>query len=101
MWAHNGRELFYREPAGPGQGNLMVAIYAAESVFEVRSREVLFDANSYLTSPDYPQYDVTADDERFVMISMSSGAVGDDDGVNTRLILVQNWFTELKELMGN
>ena len=101
VWAHNGRELFYREVPGVGQGNMMVATYTAESVFEVRARELLFDANPYLTSPDSPQYDVGADDERFVMISMTSGTVGGGDEASARLILVQNWFTELKELMGN
>ena len=42
-------------------------------------------------------YDVSADGQRFLMIKESSGA--DERPPSARIILVQNWFEELKRLV--
>ena len=50
VWAHNGRELFYREASGVGTGpSMMVATYSTESGFRIESRERLFDASQSVT----------------------------------------------------
>ena len=51
----------------------------------------------YLTANGHRQYDVSPDDQRFVMLR-----IGDGDGdVGTELSLVQNFFEELKRLVPN
>ena len=50
----------------------------------------------YQPGSGYPQYDVSFDDQRFVMLRI------EDDGSGTDgLILVQNFFEELKERVPN
>ena len=44
-----------------------------------------------------PMYDIMPDGQRFVMVS--ANAEGTDEGL--ALILVENWFEELKERVGN
>ena len=55
--------------------------------------EDLFDWQYYLQIDPRSQYDMTADGERFLVISATAGAV--EGG---RMILVQNWFGELERL---
>jgi len=64
-WAHSGRELFYRDASG----NLVAVSFATSgATFEVRERRVLFSARKYWTNDDHRWYDVTPDDQRFIMI---------------------------------
>ncbi len=50
----------------------------------------------YLDSDGSPMYDVSADDQRFVMLRINN-----EDAAASELILVQNWFEELRQRMGN
>ena len=59
-------------------------------------QDPLFSMASYLTGFAHPQYDVSPDDQRFVMLR--PGEEGDSD---SELILVENWAEELKERVGN
>jgi Tol biopolymer transport system component len=63
VWAHNGRELFYR--AGD---SLMVASVTTSGTFAVSGRKFLF-TGSFLDGGSYRDYDVAPDDQHFVMIS--------------------------------
>ncbi len=94
VWAHHGRELFYREP---NSGSMMVATYTSDPTFEVESREQLFDAGPYATTNGWRGYDVTSDNQRFVMIRSLPG----EEAEAARLILVQNFFEELERLVPN
>ena len=52
--------------------------------------------DGYLSSIDRPpKYDVTPDDQRFVMLRTG------DEAADTELILFDNWAEELKERAGN
>ena len=89
-------ELFF---FGADNG-LWVATYAADSMFVVESRERLFDATSYYqASTVWRGFDVTRDDERFLMITGAGGAALSDAEVN--FIYIQNFFEELEERVGN
>ncbi len=86
-WARSGRELFYRD----GVGNMVVAtVSAQQNSFEVLDRRILFDATPYLGQDDHRLYDVSADGERFVMISLGAAAVAGD------LIMVSNFHEVLR-----
>ena len=60
------------------------------------SRELLFGVGDYRVSiQEPPHYDVTRDDQRFVMLQ-----IGDADS-DAGLILVENFLEELRERVPN
>ncbi len=89
VWAHSGRELFYK-----GSGNLMSAEVLPGPTFVTGERRVLFSTRLFLSNPFHQQYDVTADDQRFVMIR---NRVAEEA---SELIVVENFFEELKAKVG-
>ncbi len=92
VWARSGKELFYRT------GDKMMAVsLRTEPTFEAQTPTVLFEgAYSYGRSDVTPQYDVSRDGQRFVMIKEDS-----DQGEKplTQINVVLNWFEELKRLV--
>ena len=91
LWSPNGQELFYRGPGG-----MMVVPVETDPTFSAGAPEVLFDQQYYFTGTRRT-YDL-APDGRFLMVKDS--AVGDDaEGPAAQIILVQNWFEELKRLV--
>ncbi len=96
-WAHNGRELFYVEPRG-GRA-MMVASIDTEPTFHVGEQQALFPLGSeYHLSSDYTAYDVAPDDDHFVIVRDFRGG---EDRVKSTLIIVDNWFEELRAKVGN
>ncbi|MDT8341912.1 MAG: protein kinase, partial [Longimicrobiales bacterium] len=93
-WGRTGRELFYVD----GAGNMVaVAVDAVGGTFRSGRRETLFSVaeRSLHALPNYTTWDVAADDERFLMVQV--GTAG--DGAST-LVVVQNFFRELRERVG-
>ncbi len=89
LWAHNGRELFYRSLAGQ-----MVAIpITTTPTLTVGQERVLFADSTYLEAPSYRAYDVSRDDQSFVMLRVLPETAAAPTG---QLVFVDNWFTELK-----
>ncbi len=72
-----------------GEGGM--ATVTDDPTLAVGQQDVLFSMADYLTSNGRPMYDVSPDDQRFVMLRV--GAEGTD---NTELILVENFFEELR-----
>ena len=93
VWAHSGRELFYRN----GANELVAVQVTGDPTFMPGQQDVLFSMADYLTSNGHPMYDVSPDDQRFVMLRIEDEDVESD----TEFILVTNWFEELKERVGN
>ncbi len=89
VWAHSGRELFYKS-----QGALMVVGVQTNPTFATLEVQELFSTQRYLNFDLHAQYDVTADGQRFVMIRNRSTGEGE-------LILVENFFEELKDKVEN
>ena len=96
LWARNGQELFYES-----MGTLMRVPVKTGATFERGTPEKVFDASPYLVRPPGAgpgrMYDVSADGQRFLMIKETS--VADERPPSARIILVQNWFEELKRLV--
>ncbi len=90
VWAHSGRELFYK-----GSGNLMVVEVLPGATFVTGERGVLFSAQGFRWNTWHQYYDVTPDDQRFVMIRNLGGQEASE------LIVVENFFEELKAQVGN
>ena len=91
VWARSGEELFYRN----GLGDMVVVPVETEPTFSAGTPSVLFSATGYRSNASGQEYDVSLDGERFIMIRQA-GAVD-----AAKLILVQNFFEELKARVPN
>ncbi len=67
VWAHSGRELYFR--AGD---SLMAATVTLRPAFAVTGRRLLF-TGAFATGDSYREYDVAPDDQHFVMLSGGAG----------------------------
>ncbi len=88
VWAHSGRELFYKNASD----ELVSSEVRTSPTFMVGQHRILFSAADYNKDAFHPQYDVTRDDQRFVMLR---NRMPESD-----LVLVLNWFEELKQRVG-
>jgi serine/threonine-protein kinase len=89
-WAHTGRELFFID----GDGNMAVAEVDTRGAFRVGTRQTLFSTNerNIFSGQNYTSWDVSPDDQRFLMVQLG----GDAAAAPAELIVVENWFEELK-----
>ena len=97
VWAHSGRELFFLER----DRDLVAAEFNADAPGSpVGEKEVLFRLPSgYSTSNATTVYGISPDDQRFLMARAYQGSEGEE--VSSPLVLVQNFFEELRERVGN
>jgi hypothetical protein len=86
LWSHRGTELFYRDASG----NLVAVEVNTNPTFSVGRATALFPAAGYSSLRFNPQYAVGPDDRRFLMIRPLETNTPD------KLIVVENWFEELK-----
>lgn len=92
LWARNGKELFYL------RGNEMMAVpIETEPSFTPGAPRVLFEREYFMSVRGMRVYDVSGDDNRFLMIKKGEGI--DETSPQTELIVVENWFEELKRLV--
>ena len=84
-WAHSGRELFFRSR----RGDMMVIDVTPGDTFSAGSPRVLFSAAAMSVDPFHRTYDLSRDDQRFVMVHRTANDVGE-------LVLTLNWFSELR-----
>jgi len=87
VWAPDGRELFYRN----NEKMMAVAMETAND-FSAGIPVVLFEHRSPASPIDVPEYSVTPDGQRFIMVQGNAHAL-------TRLNVVLNWTEELKRLV--
>ena len=94
MWARNGQELFYESA-----GTLMRVPLTRGSRFEAGTPQKLIDGPYVFRLFGLGlgrMYDVSLDGQRFLMVKESSRP---ERPLSPRMILVQNWFEELKRLV--
>jgi hypothetical protein len=95
LWAHSGSELFFID----AERGFVAAEVEADSVFRVLRSQTLFTLGpEYLFAEGTDFHDVGLDDQRFLMVRLGDGA--GESASDPRFILVDNWFTELRERMG-
>jgi len=90
LWSRDGRELFYVS----GQRDMMVVRVTAGTAPQLSEPQVLFHVRDELLGVDatyYTPWDVAADG-RFIMARVSTSSQGGE----APLIVVENWFEELK-----
>jgi serine/threonine-protein kinase len=87
VWNPKGRELFYRA------GNKMMAVdVVMQPTFSAGKPKMLF-AGPYVPTPrSFPDYDVSPDGQRFLMLKANEQAQ-----TTAQINVVLNWFEELKQ----
>ena len=80
-WSGNGRELFYTLG-----GRMMAVSVPPGPVFAPGPPRALFSVAGYRAARNRPQYDVSPDGQRFLMIRENSAS---------QVVYVENWFAEL------
>jgi serine/threonine-protein kinase len=94
VWRKDGRELFYLETStqnGPLNVRVMAVPVTTTPTFSVGTARVLFEGPFRVDGP-FRGYDVTPDGQRFLMVR----AAEQPPARITQMVLVQNWFQELK-----
>ncbi len=89
VWAHNGRELFY-----VSGDKMMVADVTTQPTFQAATSRLLFQGPYERSNTISPDYDVTPDDQRFLMVQPL-----EQRSPTTDFNVVLNWFEELKRLV--
>ncbi|MGK2962584.1 MAG: protein kinase domain-containing protein [Gemmatimonadaceae bacterium] len=90
LWSPNGRELFYRN----GRGDLVVVEFVSQPTFRVTAERVLFSARDYLSDNRHGNYAVSPDGRSFYFVRSLPGTP-------SRLVVVLNWFEELRKQVAN
>jgi hypothetical protein len=88
VWNPNGRELFYRN------GDKMMAVdVTTQPSFSAGKPRMLFEGRYVPTPGTIPNYDVSFDGQRFLMVKTTEQA----QAAPTQINVVLNWFEELKQ----
>jgi serine/threonine-protein kinase len=100
-WSRDGTELFYQ---ARGENNVpegLVSVrFTADSDFVVTERTPLFDLGTGFAADFRGRaYDVDASGGRFLAVAVSEEA-SRGDNTDADIVLVQNWFTELRARLG-
>jgi len=88
VWNPNGRELFYRSA-----DKIMAVDIATQPGFAAGKPRMLFEGRYQPSPVTSPNYDVSPDGQRFLMIKSSEQA----QAAPTQINVVLNWFEELKQ----
>jgi len=83
LWAHNGRELFFRSR----RGEVMVSEVSLGTSLAAGQPRALSTAPNMATDPNHRAYDISRDDQRFVMINRSMNEISE-------VVLVLNWYQD-------
>jgi Tol biopolymer transport system component len=85
VWNPNGRELFYRQ-----DDKMMAVDIATQPALIAQKPRMLFESAGLLRVSTTPNYDVSRDGQRFLMVQAS------EQQAAPQLNVVLNWFDELK-----
>jgi serine/threonine-protein kinase len=89
LWSRSGREIFFRAASG----EMMAVPVTTTPAFVAEAPHALFTATDYAHAASYRAYDVSPDGRRFVMLRPIADSVV---AAANQVVLVDNWFKELK-----
>ena len=92
VWARNGRELFYRS------GDTLMAVPVQTGSGFAAGNPTRCSRSILSWAPGGRSYDVSPDGQRFLMIKAAPVA-GAQRVAARSIIVVENWFEELKRLV--
>ena len=86
-WSRRGGELFYLD----GEAHLVSAQVSMSPTFSLGRTTVLFSAAEFVMGGiSRRNYDVSPDDQRFLMIRRARGSA------SAQVMVIENWFEEIK-----
>jgi len=92
-WSPDGRELYYADL----QSNLVAARVSLAGGFEVSGSETLFSNATVVWDPYHQTYEVLPQGRGFLMLQVRANPSA---GGGPRLVVVENWFADLKARLG-
>ena len=95
LWSPDGRELLYRAFV-PNQA--VTVPIDGTATFRPGNAEPLFNMGPYFTpgGPAGTNWDIAPDGERFVLLMSGTASTTEDLFSQPQMIIVRNWFEELK-----
>jgi serine/threonine protein kinase len=90
LWTRNGKQLFYR-----WQDQVWVVDVRTDDGFATSKPRLLFEKSGYIHAAPIRGYDLSLDGQRFLMVKLEQRK----PQPVTEMILVQNWFEELKRVV--
>jgi serine/threonine protein kinase len=90
LWARNGKQLFFR-----WEDQVWVVDVRTNGAFTASKPRLLLKHPGYYISHPIRSYDLSLDSQRFLMMKLEQRT----PTPVTEMILVQNWFEELKRLL--
>jgi serine/threonine-protein kinase len=91
VWSKRGDELFFRG----GDAVSVVRVSATGSSFSASAPRKLFDDRFEGDNENHPNYDVSIDGQRFIMLKPALAASTASE--SAQVVVVQNWFSELQQ----
>jgi Tol biopolymer transport system component len=88
VWNPNGRELFYRVA-----DKMMGVDIATQPSFAAGKPHILFERPYATAAQSVPNYDVSPDGQRFLMLKLNEA----QEAAPTQINVVLNWFEESKQ----
>jgi hypothetical protein len=93
LWSRSGRELFYHATNPDRLMRVEVLPPDRNGAFVFGNPSVLMSLAGFDTgSPFAPDFDISLDDQRFLMVALLEG----DERPRNSLTVVTNWFDELR-----
>jgi Tol biopolymer transport system component len=93
LWAHNGRELFFRGASA----NLIAVTVRPGPSFVSAEEHTMFSTSAFQASSVSSRlYDITPDDRRFLFVRTVGGPAAATAAGPPNLVRVDNWFIELR-----
>ena len=93
LWSRDSRELFYVTPANV----VMRVVVEPGDSFRFGSPETVLDGRYFLPGGTNSRtFDISRDGQRFLMIKTVAGSASEN--ATNALVVVQNWFEELKRI---
>ena len=95
LWSRDSRQLFYRQSWSQRENQVSVADVRTGPVFSAGKPRLLFTAQDYVGMGQIRSWDISPDGKHFLVVKMEERK----SRPLTELVLVQNWFEELKRLV--
>jgi serine/threonine-protein kinase len=98
LWSPDGRQLFFIS----SQAQAMVVPVETEPTFRPGTPKVMFELPPYYRSSRAGmdrEWDIAPDGERFLLVNPGEVAATDAGATQPQMIVVLNWFEELKRLV--
>jgi eukaryotic-like serine/threonine-protein kinase len=89
LWSRDGKRLYYRR-----MGKVFAVDVQTGASFSAGKPRLLFEQPAYSNGGPIRSWDISPDGRRFLMVLMGESK----PQPATEMILVQNWFEELKRL---